>query len=561
MTSKSSHTFTTLKELARITCITLVLSSTSCKTTNPQTAHMNSADETQKEIKTDIVDLVSQPTNNLLAALQPLANQFKSIQQLKAKAEGALREIDVLARQELDKMRSHHNENALLWEMANVFAGPDRLFNYQDVNNTLQCMTDQDIKATLDFFLTEASIKAQGYVKEAIGTLRTSLLQNSPLPTFRDSVDPISMMNQSTRPREIQNEINRQLALNLSEQCAIPRDQICNIGVFDLVKKYCIRAMEWRAQGVLAGILNLHYNTESIDRTNSCDGRRVSADKIKELYTHYIVPKINGSTKKQEDSASLNYLTIQTTKYFGPFDSQANSIEIQDPNQNRIINNYLNISDKIQVTLRGGIPVAAVKEFMDDFVSKSSDLLGADLSRINRNLRASFDCKSIGNTFVPRTTFPTEKLDITYYQNEEEFRAYYDPEINGTSYINAKIKDQNQVRVKLEEMRTNKINGVLRKTQSNGITRFLHQTISGMTFFGDQVSTLAISQFTKVPDGRVRLDSLYLEQASGGTLTVSIQRPDTTGGFEIVEYEGYAIPYTSNSSSFATPCIEFTGLR
>ena len=82
-----------------------------------------------------------------------------------------------------------------------------------------------------------------------------------------------------------------------------------------------------------------------------------------------------------------------------------------------------------------------------------------------------------------------------------------------------------------------------------------------MNFLGAAGSSLTRAKFTKLPDGRVRLDNLYLENASEGEFSVIIQHVNQAGQFEILEYDGYSIPYAVSNPSLMTPCLEFTALQ
>jgi len=74
-------------------CTTLAVSS--CKSTNPKNATvLKSAEETQGEIKLEINDLLLNPAKKLFILLEPIASQFKSIQQIKAAADGVLSQAE-----------------------------------------------------------------------------------------------------------------------------------------------------------------------------------------------------------------------------------------------------------------------------------------------------------------------------------------------------------------------------------------------------------------------------------------------------------------------------------
>lgn len=550
-----------------LSAVSLILLSTpiaiiACKSTNNRLAQVKSAEETQSEIKSEISDVLIKPAQTALTLLEPIAKQFKSIQELKAVADGAIQQADTWARRELESTRARHRENILLWDIAKVFAGPDGLLNYRDVKNTLDCTPDLELKGIVQFLLTDASQKSSGYTKDGILLLTKHIQNNTPLPPFRSSHNPFAFLNDRERPAEIRNEINRQIARTLGEQCLVPKDQIHNIGAFDLIKKHCINALDLRSQGILAGVLNLHYDAASIDKAGSCDGRILTQKLFQEFHKKYVaqsgaVNKTNSNTNKMV----ADFVRIQTAKYFGSFDTKSNTINLYEPTQDFFVNKYLEFPVGAQLTLRGGLPVSTVKKLMDDFAAGQNNLLIGNLGQISKLFKTNLKCQALASKFVLEKAQKPEHLDFTYYKDEDEFRAYFDPEFDGEKYFAKNLSNRENLRDAIEESLVNKSNALLKKMESNGIISFFHQSLSHMNFLGANGSSLSRSRFTKLPDGRVRLDNLYMEHASDGEFSVIIQHINQAGQFEILEYDGYSIPYAVSNPSLMTPCLEFTAQR
>ena len=533
-----------------------------CKSTNPQTAKLKSAEETQNEIKSEITDLLIKPAQNFLLLVEPIANQFRSIQQLKAAADGAITQADTWARRELESARTRHRENALLWDIAKIFAGPDGLFNYQDVKNTFACMPDDELKGSILFALNAEAQNSSGYTKDALTLLSQHVRSNLPLPPFRSSFNPFGFLNAQQRPNEIRNEIKRHISRIFGEQCAIPKDQIHKFSVFDLIKTRCVQALEWRSQGILAGLLNLHYETASIDKPTSCEGRVLTQSLFQNFYAKYIAKKgSNRTTATATQKTAADFARLQTAKYFGPFETPNKSIQLYEADEDHFVNHYLNFPAGVQVTLRGGLPVSTVKTLMDDFEAGRNNLLMGDLGNIGRIFKTNSKCRALSSRMIPRKVSQPEQLDTTYYKNDIEFRAYFDPNYSAEQYFKNTIQDRDRLRSALEESRSNKSNAVLRKQETNGKTKFLHQSFNGINFFGSSGGTLTRSLFSKLSDGRVRLDYLYLEQSLDGEFSVTIQRKDANDEFELVDYFGYAIPHSVSNQSLTTPCLEFAAIN
>ncbi len=533
-----------------------------CKSTNNHSSQAKSAEETQGEIKSEISDVLIKPAQTALTLLEPIAKQFKSIQELKAAADGAIQQADTWARRELESARVRHRENALLWDAARIFAGPDGLLNYHDVKNTLDCTPDSELRGIVQFLLNDAAQKSSGYTKDGIQLLTKHIQNNIPLPTFRSSFNPFGFLSEQQRPAEIRNEINRQIAKTFGDQCLVPKDQIHSIGAFDLIKKFCINALDLRSQGILAGVLSLHYEPAGIDKSGTCEGRALTQNLFLDLHKKYIAQA--GPNSKNDSSTSkvaIDFLRIQTAKYFGPFDTKSSAINLYEPAQDFFVNKYLRFPTGAQVTLRGGLPVLAVKKLMDDFAAGQNNLLVGNLGQISKSFKTNLKCHALASKFVPTKTSQPEHLDFTYYKDEEEFRAYFDPEFDGEKYFAKNISNRENLRDAIEESRVNKSNALLKKMESNGTISFFHQSLSHMNFLGANGSSLSRNRFTKLPDGRVRLDNLYMEHASDGEFSVIVQHVNQAGQFEILEYDGYSIPYTVSNPSLMTPCLEFTALQ
>ncbi len=550
-----------------LSAVSLILLSTpiaiiACKSTNNRLAQVKSAEETQSEIKSEISDVLIKPAQTALTLLEPIAKQFKSIQELKAVADGAIQQADTWARRELESARARHRENVLLWDIAKIFAGPDGLLNYRDVKNTLTCTPDSELKSILQFLLTDASQKSSGHTKDGILLLTKHIQNNIPLPAFRSSFNPFGFLNEQQRPTEIRNEINRQIARTLGEQCLVPKDQIHNIGAFDLIKKYCINALDLRSQGILAGVLNLHYDAASIDKAGGCEGRILTQKLFQDFHKKYVAQ--SGAVNKTDSNTNkvvADFLRIQTAKYFGSFDTNSNTINLYEPTQDFFVNKYIQFPVGTQLTLRGGLPVSTVKKLMDDFTAGQNNLLIGNLGQISKLFKTNLKCQALASKFVPVKAQKPEHLDFTHYKDENEFRAYFDPEFDGEKYFATNISNHENLRRAVEDSRVNKSNALLKKTESNGKVSFFHQSLSHMDFLGANGSSLTKSRFSKLADGRVRLDNLYLEHASDGEFSVIIQHVNQAGQFEILEYDGYSIPYAVSNPSLVTPCLEFTAER
>jgi hypothetical protein len=535
------------------------LATTTCKSTSNRLTKVKSAEETQSDIKSEISDVLLKPAQTALTLLEPIAKQFKSIQELKAAADGAIQQADTWARHELESARARHRDNAILWDVAKIFAGPDGLLNYRDVKNTLACTPDSELKGIIQLLLSDASQKSSGYTKDGILLLIKHIQTNAPLPAFRSTFNPFGFLNEQQRPAEVRNEINRQISRTFTDQCLVPKDQIHSIGAFDLIKKYCINALDLRSQGILAGVLNLHYESASIDKPSSCEGRVLTQKIFQDFHRKYIAQSSRSSKNDPNaNKVAADYLRIQTAKYFGPFETNSNTINLYEPSQDFFTNQYLQFPVGAQATLRGGLPVATVKKLMDDFTAGKNNLLVGNLGQIGKSFKTNLKCQALSSKLVPTKTSQPQNLDFTYYKDEDEFRAYFDPDYDGEKYFKTSIQNRENLRRAIEDSRVNKSNALLKRIELNGATSFFHQSLSHMNFLGASGSSLTKSRFSKLTDGRVRLDSLYLENASDGEFSVVLQRVSKTGGFELVEFEGYSIPYAVNNSSVMTPCLEFT---
>lgn len=520
---------------------------------------MKTAEETQSDIKFEVSDLLIKPAQSFLSVMEPLAKQFKSIQQLKAEADGALKEADEWARRELDSARKTHRENVILWELAGTFAGPDGLLNYHDIKNTLECTPDAELKRILNFILSEEIKLATSYTRDALIILQKHINENSRLPPHRDRSNPLALLNPELRPTEVRNQIYRHMTATLAEQCAFPLDQADKIGTFDLLKKYCIRALDWRSQGIFAGLLNLQYGPESIDRAGSCNGRILTERSLAKVYEKYLVPKSNQKISAKDRNTLLeDFVTVQATKYFGPFETNTQPIQIYEPTGNYFLNRYIKLPVSAQVTLKGGLPVTAVKQLLDDFSTGKNNLLVGQLGSISRTFKTSLRCKAITNLFIPTKKVVIEKTDETFYRDETEFRAYFDPKFDGESYFKNNVPDKQSRLSALQESRRNKENATLNQVKSGDTIQFFHQSLSRVRFLGSITRSLTRGKYTKLQDGRVRLDFAYIEDATDGSLSVLVQRQDESGGYEVVEFEGYAIPTPAQDESLLTPCMEFS---
>jgi hypothetical protein len=534
-----------------------------CKVTNPKTTRLKSAEETQGEIKSEITDLLLNPAKLLLVLLEPIASQFKSVQNIKAAADGAITRADAWARRELELARQKHRENIMLWDLAKLIAGPDGLLNYQDIKNTLACTQDAELKSAIQFILDKESKNSSLYTKDAILIISKHIQNNTPLPTYRKNFSPLAFLSANKRPDEIKNEIHRQLARTFQEQCAIPKDQIHQIGAFDLIKTYCSQALEWRSQGIFAGVLNLPYEPRSIDKPGSCKNRELTKNFIAELYTKYIA----ASTQKIKEKTSIagefahDFVRIQISKYFGPLETNAQSIQFFDPEQDYFLNYYVKFPPEAQITLRGGVPVVLLKQLMDDFSDGKNNLLLGDLGRISRAFNTTTKCKALVTKFIPRKISTPQALGDVYYKDLDEFKAYFDPKFDEEKYFKERISNRNQLRDTLGESRTNKSNAVLKQFDIDNVPTFFHQSMHNIEFWGSIGSSLTRSQFTKIEGGRIRMDYLYLENIAEGQFSVHFQRRNSSGKFELQEYDGYAVPYTVNNPTLMTPCVEFSALN
>jgi len=546
--------------------VILLVINPSCKTPNPQTSKNKSAEETTKDLKKDVSDVLKKPGGTLLSFLEPVATQFTSLQLLKAHADGAIQQADLWAQKEIKQAKEKYKENSLLWETLAKFAGRDGLFNYEDVRNTLACMGDDDLKSSLDLVLAEEAQKSSGYKHQAIEMLRRSIKDNRTLPNYRPSLNLLALANQKTREDEIQNEINRQVSIGFAEQCGIPENATRTAGVFDLIKKHCIQAMEWRSQGILVGLFHLHYDSRSIDKGGACDTRKITFSNFKDLYTQYALPKAvasqNQTSNSRAKSAAKDFLQIQTSKYFGPFITTAKRIEFDESSSAPIINQYLNVSDAAQMTLSGGVPVAAVKSFLDGFAQSSSDNWRPQLGKIRENLKFEFKCNAIKTSFVPTKTQKTELGSVPYYKNKDELRAYFDPDFDGEKYFKDNITDAQELKKILSEMRDNKQNSIFRSHQENGILKYTHQAMIALDVLGGHSPSIALSRFSTSSQGqKIAFNSMYMEQDVEGTFMVTIQKENSSGKLDLYEYEGYSIPYSAQQVSFETPCIHFIGMK
>jgi hypothetical protein len=539
--------------------VAVILSVTSCKSTNPQTAKLKGAEETQNDIKSDITELLSKPAQNFLSFIEPIANQFKSIQQLKARADGAIAQADAWAKRELESARARHRENALLWEIAKIFAGPDGLLNYQDVKNTLACMPDAELKGAILFVLNAESQSSSGYTKDALTLLSQHVRENFPLPGFRSTFNPFGFLSAEQRPNEIRNEISRQISKVFSEQCVVPKDQIYKIGTFDLIKTYCTQALEWRSQGILAGVLNLHYEPASMDRPGSCSERVLTQNLFQNFYTKYVKSKSGANSQgSSTEKIASDFVRLQVAKYFGPFNSGRQSIQLYQPEQDFFVNYYTKFPAGAQLTLRGGLPVTTVKTLMDDFAAGRNNLLIGDLGGIRKIFTTRSKCKALSSKFIPAKAPISEQISDTFYNNEQEFRAYFDPDYNGDKYLQENIRDRGKLRGAIEESRANKANAILRKLDTRDATQYYHQSIGRVDFFGSVSSTLTRTRFSTLSDGRIRLDDLYMEQATDGEFSVMVHRRNQQEDLELIDYYGYSVPQSLDNESFMTPCLDFT---
>ena len=542
----------------------LLVTIQTCKTPNAQTTRTKSAEETSHEVKKDVSDVVKKPSGTLLSFLEPIAAQFNSLQLLKAYADGAVNQADLWAQQEISQLKEKYNENSLLWDTLAKFAGNDGLFNYEDVKNTLTCMGDDDLKQSLDLVLIKEGEKSSGYKRQAIEMLRSNIKENIPLPNYRPSFNPFAFANASTRQDEIQNEINRQVSISISEQCGIPESATRSAGIFDLIKKHCVQAMEWRSQGILVGLFHLHYDSRSIDKGGACESRKITFSNFKDLYTQYILPKstTRQNSNSRSDALAQDFIKLQTAKYFGPFVTTAKQLTIEESGSTSIMNQYLNIPNAAQITLSGGVPVAAVKSFIDKYAKSRDNNWRPHLGMIREKLKLEMKCNAIKTSFVASKNSKTELGAIPSYKNEQELRAYFDANFNGENYLRSNIKGTEELANALREMKDNKQNSIFRSHKENGSVQFTHQSFLAVNILGTHSPSLAVSQFTQSnSDQKILLKSMYMEQEVDGAFLVTIQKANNFGKTDVFDYEGYSIPYSASQASLETPCIQFSGLK
>jgi hypothetical protein len=314
------------------------------------------------------------------------------------------------------------------------------------------------------------------------------------------------------------------------------------------------------------GLFHLHYDSRSIDKGGACDTRKITFSNFKDLYTQYALPKAvasqNQTSNSRAKSAAKDFLQIQTSKYFGPFITTAKRIEFDESSSAPIINQYLNVSDTAQMTLSGGVPVAAVKSFLDGFAQSSSDNWRPQLGKIRENLKFEFKCNAIKTSFVPTKTQKTELGSVPYYKNKDELRAYFDPDFDGEKYFKDNITDAQELKKILSEMRDNKQNAIFRSHQENGILKYTHQAMIALDVLGGHSPSIALSRFSTSSQGqKIAFNSMYMEQDVEGTFMVTIQKENSSGKLDLYEYEGYSIPYSAQQVSFETPCIHFIGMK
>jgi hypothetical protein len=195
---------------------------------------------------------------------------------------------------------------------------------------------------------------------------------------------------------------------------------------------------------------------------------------------------------------------------------------------------------------------------MDDFAAGRNNLLIGDLGGIRKIFTTRSKCKALSSKFIPAKAPISEQISDTFYNNEQEFRAYFDPDYNGDKYLQENIRDRGKLRGAIEESRANKTNAVLRKLDNRGAAQYYHQSLGRVDLFGSVSSTLTRTRFSTLSDGRIRLDDMYMEQATDGEFSVMVHRRNQQKELELIDYFGYSVPYSLDNESLMTPCLDFT---
>jgi hypothetical protein len=277
------------------------------------------------------------------------------------------------------------------------------------------------------------------------------------------------------------------------------------------------------------------------------------------FYTKYVKTKSGANSQgSSTEKIASDFIRLQAAKYFGPFNSGRQSIQLYQPEQDFFVNHYTKFPAGSQLTLRGGLPVTTVKTLMDDFAAGRNNLLIGDLGGIRKIFTTRSKCKALSSKFIPAKAPISEQISDTFYNNEQEFRAYFDPDYNGDKYLQENIRDRGKLRGAIEESRANKANAILRKLDSRGSPQYYHQSFGRVDFFGSVSSTLTRTRFSTLSDGRIRLDDLYMEQATDGEFSVMVHRRNQQKELELIDYFGYSVPYSLDNESLMTPCLDFT---
>ena len=262
-------------------CLALVLGVGSCKTTRNQSKLVDNQSSSSKDIsegvKKAVDEIALKPVTSIARTLNVLKTQLIPMQVQALKQQPQLATLVSEMEAGYEKVRQTYRQAKPIWRLIEAWSGPDGKLNYGDTVKTLQCTPDSEVKSVIASFLQPELDAARGYKKTALVKLNRMIAGNERFPQYRDAINLDDLFSAEGRQRIVNNEINRRMANMFISQCQTTKAELTGMGLFDVVKRRCYQAMEWKVQGILLGVFQLRYDDLSQDTVGEgCEGRGLS---------------------------------------------------------------------------------------------------------------------------------------------------------------------------------------------------------------------------------------------------------------------------------------------
>ena len=513
-------------------------------------------DEGERKPKDDIgpavADFGKMPLQTLTEMLNPTSTGVRAIQLLLANDSRMTEAAAAWAKNELKTLQTKFKSQEPLWDLLRTLAGPDQLINYGDVKNTLACTSDSEIKSTIGSLLARESAKKSGYVKVAYDKLLHLIANNKKLPAYSESWNVNDLFSAEGREQLALGYIDRALNNVFIDQCKIPKDQLQASGVFDQIKTFCYQALEWRYQGLLAGLLNLHYAQESKDHAGECSGRSLSAAKILRVIDQY-----GGATASSKSPGSLEVsmtalVRLQASRYFGSFD-RPNAPEVGTI-QTASVKTFLpEVIAQYDLSLRGGVPINAVVNALADLADGKFEQMTVTLEKLRKSFSIDPNCSALETKYFGKIKSKlNQDFGLESYRSENHLRAIFDIDFAGEDWIKGNLEEKSAA---LGERSFNAVNSKLIKRSTTSGAQFYFAGLGSLNFLGTS-AYLNSAAFVQQPSGRITTSHIVVEQEIDGQFLVTEVRTNGSKSSE-TEFEGYAIPVEKHAANGV--CIGFRG--